>query len=69
MTTQHLINGSTVYVQGHEMIVSDLRIVEIQGQLRASFKGTCTNDKGNDSIRHTMYNGGTYGGNKFVYSW
>lgn len=62
---QHLSEGATVYVQGYEFTVKNLRIVD--GVAR--FTGVCTDNPRNDSIRKTSYNGGTYGGNSRVYSW
>lgn len=62
---QPLFEGATVWVQGYEFTVRNLRIVN--GVAR--FTGVCTNNPRNDSIRHTSYNGGTYGGNHLIYSW
>jgi DnaJ-class molecular chaperone len=60
-----LKNGMAIWVQGHPMIVSNVRL-EWQGIPQKSeqlvrFTGTCTGHVCNDSIRHTSYNGGTYG--------
>lgn len=63
--TQELFEGATVWIQGYEFTVRNLRI--INGVAR--FEGVCTANPRNDSIRNTSYNGGNYGGNKRVYSW
>lgn len=56
-------DGEIVNVQGHPMIVSGVRTYEKEnGEVVYRFTGTCTEDPINDQIRHTSYNGGTYGG-------
>ena len=58
-------DGAVVYVCGYEFIVSDVTIEE-HPKLGTCvyFTGTCTADERNDSIRHTSYNGGRYGGSR-----
>lgn len=62
---QHLSENGTVWIQGYEFKIKNLKIVN--GVAR--FTGICTDNPVNDSIRKTGYNGGTYGGNSKVYSW
>ena len=72
--TQLVSEGLIVYIQGHEFIVSNVRVYQENGVAMnlpfVRFTGTCTDSPRNDSIRNTCYNGGTYGGNKFAgYAW
>lgn len=72
---QHLEEGKTVMVEGYEMIVTNLRIVEdvyspqLPGKPIARFQGVFTDRPSNDELRNTSFNGGTYGGNHLVYTW
>jgi len=54
--------GQTVMVQGYSFVVADVWSGEFDGKNLYRFKGYCTEDKRNDSIRHTAYNGRVYGG-------
>lgn len=49
-------DAKTVWIQGHEFTVTN--VTEHEG--RKYFIGVCTENKVNDSIRHTGYNGGQY---------
>ena len=76
MGTQHLFNGGTVWVEGFEFVVTNLRIVESSfppimgpGVPVAQFVGVLTDNPCNDSIRGTMHDGATYGGNFRLYTW
>ena len=62
---QIVSNGLVVYIRGFEFRVSAVRVVKAHDESDVvRFTGTCTDDSRNDSIRHTAYNGGTYGGNR-----
>jgi hypothetical protein len=66
ITGYELRDGMTVLVQGHPMTISEITIAKaywnpIEGKEVVRFTGHCTDDKDNDSIRHTSYNGGRYG--------
>jgi len=54
--------GQTTYVQGYSFIVADIWSGESDGRQLYRYRGYCTADKRNDSILHTAYNGGVYGG-------
>ena len=69
MTNQHVTENGLVMVHSHEMIATNLRQVTKDGSICIVFTGTCTDSQRNDGIRHTGYNGGTYGGNGLVYTW
>lgn len=85
MKAQHLANGGTVWVEGYEFVVTNLRIVEANfsrvsyglnipemqgpGVPVAEFTGVLTSNPCNNPIRGTMYDGATYGGNSRVYTW
>ena len=60
-----LRNGSKIYIQGYLFKVTNLRRTKTPKGTVIRFKGVCTADERNDSIRGTMYNGGTYG----AYDW
>ena len=71
---QKVFDGAVVMVQGFEMVVSDVRWFVPEpmkndpcpGEEIVRFVGKCTANKGNDSIRGTAYDGGTYGGNRLA---
>lgn len=67
MNKQRVFEGATVYIQGTEMTVTNLRFMTINGNVCARFEGVCTDSTRNDHIRNTGYNGATYGGNHHVY--
>lgn len=79
MHFQLVANGLFVYVQGYPMLVSDLKVIQDSetGATKSNptgqfvrFTGHCTEHPANDQIRKSMYNGGTYGGNKLAgYVW
>jgi hypothetical protein len=70
MTKQHLTEGGTVYVQGHQFTIRNLRTyTDSDGEEVARFEGECTSDDRNNDIRGTCYNRGTYGGNHLRYTW
>jgi hypothetical protein len=69
MEIQHLVEKGTVWNCGYEFIVTNLRIVQINGKPTARFEGICTDNPVNDDIKNTGYNGGTYGGNNLAYTW
>jgi hypothetical protein len=52
--------GDLIFNHGHIFRIAEVR-QPYPGVIR--YKGICTPSKRNDSIRHTGYNGGTYGGN------
>ena len=55
--------GQVVYVNGYSFIVADIwtdKLRDGRGVFR--FRGYCTLEPHNDSIRHLGYNGGAYGG-------
>lgn len=64
-TGYELKNGDVVYVQGFLMTVKNVRLEKFDSSRTSPdvirFEGVCTDDKRNDSIRRTSYNGGTYG--------
>ena len=72
ITYGDLKNGMEVFLCGHIFTVSKLETGttdhDASGNLQKDpvavvrFTGTCTNDKRNDSIRNTTYDGGRYGG-------
>lgn len=60
--------GQIVFNQGYEFIVTEPRLHKLQPNQpkngfthQFTYKGICTADKRNDSIRNTGYNGGVYG--------
>jgi hypothetical protein len=57
--------GQTVYVHGYAFLVVDAWLAvpypSEGGRRAAYFRGVCTADPRNDSIRFTSYNGGVYG--------
>ena len=54
-------DGQVVMIQGYEFTATEVRIIQDHGQEVLRFKGTCTDNPCNDTIRHTGFNGGTYG--------
>jgi hypothetical protein len=57
-----LKGGEKVYVQGFIFeVVKPRFFTTTEGLEVVRFKGICTNNEINDSIRKTLYNGGTYG--------
>jgi hypothetical protein len=54
-----------VNVEGFEMIATNVRVIDNPntpgGGKVCRFTGTCTSNSVNDPIRHTSFNGGTYG--------
>lgn len=66
---QTIEEGAVVLVEGYEMIATNVTQVIKGEQECIRFKGTCTDNPRNDHIRHTGYNGGTYGGNRHCYNW
>lgn len=65
MKQQYLVPvtlGQTVFNCGYSFIVADIWTGVIDGKPVYRYKGYCTPDPSNDSIRHTCYNGGSYGG-------
>lgn len=64
-TTTIPAEGETVWVEGHEFIARNVRVVPNPnhpggGQV-VRFHGIATANPCNNLIRHTPYNGGTYG--------
>lgn len=57
---QFVTEGGKVWVEGHEMIATN--VTSRNGVIR--FRGICTGHASNDPIRNTGYNGGTYGSNE-----
>lgn len=59
--------GDIIWNQGHEFIVTDPQVHPVPESSGPGFThqftyaGKCTDNECNDSIRHTHYNGGTYG--------
>lgn len=59
-----LAEGQVVWNAGHEFKVTALKFypdTEHPGYEVMRYTGVCTDDPCNDRIRHTGYNGGTYG--------
>lgn len=57
--------GQTVYVQGYSFVVCDIWTeAGPMGRALYRWRGVCNEDKRNDSIRHTSFNGAKaiYGG-------
>ena len=54
--------GQTVFICGYSFIVADVWSGESDGKQLYRYRGYCTADPRNDSIRHTAYNGAVYGG-------
>lgn len=66
-----LKDGDRIYLQGHLFKVMNVRLVDTfskENPKVVRFKGVCTEDKFNDDIRHTAYDGGTYGAYPWVYA-
>jgi len=61
-----LRNGDKIFIQGYLLKVTKLkRHKDSRGEI-IRFNGVCTQDKRNDPIRHTAYNGGRYGAYEWV---
>ncbi len=57
-----LTEGQIVCNQGFEFVATDVRYFdEGDGYEHMRYTGVCTDDPRNDSLRHTGYNGGSYG--------
>lgn len=58
-----LTEGQIVFNQGYEFIATNVRYYDEgeEGYENMHYVGVCTDDARNESIRHTGYNGGTYG--------
>lgn len=54
--------GQTVFISGFSFIVADITTGECEGKNLYRFRGYCTADRCNNSIRHSSYNGAVYGG-------
>ncbi len=69
-TYGELKNGDKIYLQGYLFQIENITFnnpayfggVKDNTKSVIRFTGKCTADKRNDDIRHTMYNGGVYGG-------
>ena len=56
------IENEVILLHGYHMKVSDISIVEDRrGRDKVYFKASRTGDPVNEPIRHTGYDGGTYG--------
>lgn len=56
------LDGDLIWCQGHEFIVREPRVmIGTDGIPVFRYRGECSTHPCNDSIRHTGYNGGTYG--------
>lgn len=62
MSKQTVFEGAIVLVQGYEVVATGVEWGEHNGKPCARFTGTYTDNPRNDSLRHTVYNGGRYGG-------
>lgn len=64
VTGYEMKNGMKVYNHGYIFEVSNVNIQKAHdGKEIVRFTGTLTDDERNDNLRHTCYNGGTYGQN------
>ena len=77
---QTITEGCVVYIAGHEMVATDVRVeiptdpitgIELgsvdDDVARVTFVGTFTASRRNDRDRHTLYNRSRYGGNRLAY--
>ena len=68
ITYGEIRNGMEVYICGHLFKVSEVKTEEDPISV-VNFVGTCTDDRCNNDIRNSGYNGGTYGGGADAPCW